>query len=202
MIRHHNFRHGESIPGKVTSEYMSYTSARTRCVNTRNQAFKDYGGRDIKFLFKSFQEFLAHIGRKPSAKYVLDRIDNNGHYEPGNVRWATRSESMKNRRITPKFLRAVRRNLLSAREVMTPKRRRASRRNLIIARSVPMTPKKLRACMRNIKKARKARKLKLRQHLSRESDSTCRGVKEPPSCCSGSSDPPDSCRRAQKTAGL
>lgn len=46
----------------------------------------------------SFSEFLAHIGPRPGPDYSVDRINNDGDYEPGNVRWATRSEQMRNRR--------------------------------------------------------------------------------------------------------
>jgi hypothetical protein len=53
--------------------------------------------------FKSFAEFLSCIGRKPENKTDLDRINNDGHYEPGNVRWATRSENCRNYTITPEL---------------------------------------------------------------------------------------------------
>jgi len=45
-----------------------------------------------KFKFSSFEEFLAEVGKKPGSGYSIDRINNDGHYEPGNVRWATRSQ--------------------------------------------------------------------------------------------------------------
>ena len=97
--------HGATRNRIKTPEYEAYGTAKKRCTNPRNKQFKDYGGRGIKFLFKSFQEFFAELGRKPSPKYVLDRRDNNGNYEAGNVRWATHSESYKNRRMTPKWRR-------------------------------------------------------------------------------------------------
>jgi len=123
-----NFRHGNSLRGKVSPEYHAYNSAKRRCKDSRREDFKNYGGRGIKFLFKSFQEFLAAIGKKPSRKHMLDRIDNDGHYKPGNVRWSTRSESMKNRRMTKHWL-----HFLQNRP-MTPKRLRACRRNAALAR--------------------------------------------------------------------
>lgn len=95
---HGNFRHGEAIPGHPTPEYTAYINARDRCTNPRHRDFKNYGGRGIKFRFKSVHQFLAEVGRKPSPEFVLDRIDNDGHYEVGNLRWATRSESQKNQR--------------------------------------------------------------------------------------------------------
>ena len=57
-------------------------------------------GRGIKFLFTSFEQFLAEVGTKPSPHLLLDRIKNDGHYEPGNVRWTTPSKSNKNKRLT------------------------------------------------------------------------------------------------------
>lgn len=78
-------------------EHNAFYNARRRCTEVTNREYARYGGRGIKFLFKSFPEFLAHIGRRPDG-YTLDRINNDGHYEPGNVRWATPSEQAYNRR--------------------------------------------------------------------------------------------------------
>lgn len=77
----------------------AYMAARRRCNDSNNSGYKWYGGRGIEFRFKSFVEFIDHIGRKPSKEYSLDRIDNNGHYEIGNVRWATIDLQLKNRRV-------------------------------------------------------------------------------------------------------
>ncbi len=81
-----------------TPEYAAYAGAQSRCTCPTNAAYDLYGGRGIKFLFASFEEFLSHIGPKPSPELELDRIDNGGHYEIGNVRWATLSQQNKNRR--------------------------------------------------------------------------------------------------------
>jgi hypothetical protein len=94
------FLHGETSNRKETPEFRAYKEAKRRC-SCRHY----YADRGIKFLFKSFADFLKAIGRKPSKSHVLDRIDNDGHYELGNVRWATKSESSKNRRMTPQWLR-------------------------------------------------------------------------------------------------
>lgn len=76
----------------------AYQGAKTRCTKPRHPAYKNYGGRGIQFRFKSFAEFLAHVGTRPSPEYTLDRIDNTGHYETGNVRWALWTEQASNRR--------------------------------------------------------------------------------------------------------
>lgn len=91
-------RHGEARTKQVTPEYAAYFSAYDRCNNPKNAAYRHYGGRGIEFRFSSYDEFLAELGRKPTPKHSLDRINNNGHYEKGNVRWATWIEQSNNRR--------------------------------------------------------------------------------------------------------
>lgn len=81
-----------------TAEYIAYREARARCRNKKNPKWKYYGARGIKFKFSSFEEFLVAVGKKPDPALVLDRIDNDGHYEAGNLRWATMSQSNLNRR--------------------------------------------------------------------------------------------------------
>lgn len=60
-------------------------------------SYKNYGGRGIRVEFASFEEFLAEVGPKPPGTSI-DRIDNDGNYAPGNVRWATRSQQDHNKR--------------------------------------------------------------------------------------------------------
>lgn len=82
-----------------TPTYRSWNGARTRCNNKNNKDFKDYGGRGIKMCqrWDNFQNFLDDMGEKPKG-LTLDRIDNNGNYEPSNCRWATYSQQNKNQR--------------------------------------------------------------------------------------------------------
>ena len=81
-----------------TPECRAYHAAKSRCNNPKDKAYANYGGRGIEFRFKSFLEFYAHIGPKPSPKHSLDRIRNGGHYELGNVKWSTQREQAINRR--------------------------------------------------------------------------------------------------------
>jgi hypothetical protein len=93
--------HGESSrrAGLRTTEYKIWCGIIARCFNPKHEAFHRYGGRGITMCDRwrqSFESFLADVGRRPSGKHTLDRIDNNGNYEPGNVRWATQIEQRRN----------------------------------------------------------------------------------------------------------
>jgi hypothetical protein len=84
--------------GCGTPEYSAYTAAKTLCTNPKNPRWGQYGERGIEFRFSSFPSFLEHLGCRPTGK-VLDRIDRDGHFAPGNVYW--RRKRPKKRR-TPK----------------------------------------------------------------------------------------------------
>lgn len=86
-----------------TPEYKSFDGAQQRCRTPNHPGFHRYGGRGIEFRFRSFQHFLSELGYKPSPTHTLDRINNEGHYEPGNVRWATPKEQADNRRTNHKL---------------------------------------------------------------------------------------------------
>lgn len=87
--------------GSGTPEYSVWESMIARCENRKHRAWHDYGGRGIvvcKRWRSNFANFLSDVGPRTTPKHTLDRINNNGDYEPGNVRWATRSEQNANQR--------------------------------------------------------------------------------------------------------
>lgn len=85
-------------------EWKSWSSMRERCNNPKHQSFVHYGGRGIRICDRwsdidtGFAAFFSDMGRKPSRSHSIDRVDVNGHYEPGNCRWATQRQQQRNRR--------------------------------------------------------------------------------------------------------
>ena len=78
-------------------EYQKYHSAKHRCTNKNSTSWDNYGGRGIEFKFKSFDEFLEHLGPCPEGM-TLERKDNDGDYEIGNVKWASQADQNRNKR--------------------------------------------------------------------------------------------------------
>lgn len=96
--------HGHSRNDRKSPEYVSWTCMKTRCYRSNYHQYKDYGGRGIKVCDrwlgdKGFYNFLEDMGNRPSMKHSLDRFPNNdGDYEPGNCRWATKRQQFEGRR--------------------------------------------------------------------------------------------------------
>ena len=79
--------------------YRSWQAMRDRCNRPKNIGYPYYGGRGITYdpRWNSYEVFLADVGERPPGT-TLDRIDNDGNYEPGNVKWSTPREQALNRR--------------------------------------------------------------------------------------------------------
>lgn len=93
-------KHGESLPTKSTPEYRAWCSMIHRCEYPKDKHYRHYGGRGIAISPRwreSYQAFLADMGRKPSPKHSLDRINNDGNYEPQNCRWALPKQQARNK---------------------------------------------------------------------------------------------------------
>ena len=99
-----NKKHGMSN----TKTHHRWTEIKQRCFNPNNKAYPDYGGRGITMYaawihdFQAFYDYVSQLEHFNELGYSLDRINVNGNYEPGNLRWATRTEQNRNKRNTLK----------------------------------------------------------------------------------------------------
>ena len=96
-----NTKHG----GAHEKLYQVWFAIKKRCLDPRNKAFKNYGARGITMYsawlndFGAFQKYISeNLGPRPSSRHSLDRINNDGHYEPGNLRWANDTTQARNTR--------------------------------------------------------------------------------------------------------
>jgi len=98
----------QGFKNNVTSHplYSTYASMIYRCYNKKDRAYKHYGLRGIKVCdrwLNDFNLFVSDMRERPSKDYSIDRVDNNGNYEPSNCKWSTRKEQMNNRQISHKL---------------------------------------------------------------------------------------------------
>jgi hypothetical protein len=93
-------KHGALKAYKRTKEYLIWANMKNRCANPTQASYKNYGARGIKVCarWNRFENFISDMGKRPSDKHSLDRIDNNGNYAPSNCRWATKEEQVANKR--------------------------------------------------------------------------------------------------------
>ena len=96
-----NLKHGQARDYARSKEYMAWRAMKARCLNQNHSHFKYYGGAGVTICPEWTQDFIAflnHIGPMPSPGLTVDRIDGTKDYQPGNIKWSTRREQVRNRR--------------------------------------------------------------------------------------------------------
>ena len=96
-----NRKHGHHVDGRPSREYTTWVGMIQRCHNPKGSHFESYGGRGIKVCDRwrsDFRSFLEDMGPRPEGASIDRYPDIHGDYEPGNVRWATKSEQNTNKR--------------------------------------------------------------------------------------------------------
>lgn len=94
-------QHYESVKRKERPLYKVWINIKQRCYNKNHPRYKDWGGRGITVCerwLESYDNFASDVGEKPIGKHSIDRINNEGNYEPRNCRWATCKEQNNNQR--------------------------------------------------------------------------------------------------------
>jgi hypothetical protein len=93
-------RRGHFIGGRMSAEYAAWSGMWSRCTNPNKRDYPRYGGRGISVSeeWRDFENFYRDLGPRPSPDHSLDRENNDGNYEPGNVRWATSEVQRRNTR--------------------------------------------------------------------------------------------------------
>lgn len=98
-------KHGGARLGRQHPEYFIWSGLRNRCNSPNTTSYPSYGGRGIRVCARwdSFENFVADMGPRPTPRHTIDRIDNDGNYEPANCRWVTPKDQGRNKRNNRKF---------------------------------------------------------------------------------------------------